>query len=98
MMKKCNISITVLILFFVLLSFIATYSFSGESKFFVVPIKQSKQDIIEKQIITPSTEDQMIKEGYHDGTGYCQGDANLLSKNIRKGVIIFGVEGEFTGQ
>ncbi len=98
-MKKCNISFALTILFFVFLSLIATYSFSGESNFFVIPVKQPEQGaIIEQQIIIPSTKNQMIKEGYHDGTGYCQGDANLQPKNIRKGVKIFGVEGEFTGQ
>jgi hypothetical protein len=97
-MKKCNISIVAIILLFVLLSLVATYSFSGENNFFVIPVKQPEPYLIGKQIIVPATENQMIKEGYHDGTGYCQGDANLLPKNIKQGVIIFGVKGEFIGK
>lgn len=46
-----------------------------------------------QQIITPSTTHQDISAGYHDGTGYVVGDANLVPENIRGGVTIFDVEG-----
>ncbi len=44
-------------------------------------------------VITPGTTDQTIAEGYHDGTGYVAGNANLLSNNIKNGVTIFGTTG-----
>lgn len=43
--------------------------------------------------LTPTTSDQLIPKGYHDGTGKVLGDANLLPENIVKGITIFGVEG-----
>ncbi|MDP5275695.1 hypothetical protein [Chengkuizengella axinellae] len=42
---------------------------------------------------TPSTSNQTIPEGYHSGSGYVVGDADLKSENIKKGVSIFGVNG-----
>ncbi|MFS1511099.1 hypothetical protein VQL36_01485 [Chengkuizengella sp. SCS-71B] len=42
---------------------------------------------------TPSTSNQTIPEGYHSGSGYVAGDADLKSGNIKKGVNIFGVSG-----
>ena len=45
------------------------------------------------KIITPSTNNQAIPLGYHDGKGYVAGDANLISSNIAAGKSIFGVTG-----
>jgi len=45
------------------------------------------------QIITPTTSNQAISEGYHNGSGYAEGDANLVASNIKDGVNIFGVAG-----
>ena len=44
-------------------------------------------------IITPTTSNQTIPEGYHNGTGYVKGDPNLVSDNIVNGITIFGVNG-----
>lgn len=44
-------------------------------------------------IITPGTANQAIAAGYHNGSGYVKGDANLVAGNIKKGVSIFGVSG-----
>lgn len=44
--------------------------------------------------ITPSTVQQTIPQGYHNGSGYVEGDADLVSANIRAGVDIFGVTGD----
>jgi len=49
--------------------------------------------IIDKQIITPSTSNQTIKKGYHDGSGYVLGDIDLIADNIVSGISIFGVIG-----
>jgi hypothetical protein len=46
-----------------------------------------------QQTITPTTSNQTITQGYHNGTGYCEGDADLVTGNIRSGVNIFGVSG-----
>jgi hypothetical protein len=43
--------------------------------------------------ITPSTVNQAIPEGYHNGSGYVFGDAELIAGNIKSGVNIFGVVG-----
>jgi hypothetical protein len=45
------------------------------------------------KIITPSTVNQAIPAGYHNGQGYVKGDSNLIASNIKKGVTIFGVTG-----
>ena len=42
---------------------------------------------------TPTTTDQTIAAGYHDGSGKVEGDADLAAGNIRSGVTIFGVPG-----
>ncbi len=44
--------------------------------------------------ITPGTSNQPIAAGYHNGAGYCAGDANLAAGNIRSGATIFGVSGD----
>ena len=43
--------------------------------------------------ITPGTTIQTIPAGYHNGSGYVSGDANLASGNIIFGTSIFGVVG-----
>ncbi|WP_459480256.1 hyaluronate lyase N-terminal domain-containing protein [Clostridium saccharoperbutylacetonicum] len=45
-------------------------------------------------IITPGISNKFINKGYHDGTGYVQGDSELVSANIRAGINIFGVDGK----
>ncbi len=43
---------------------------------------------------TPTTENQTIPAGYHDGAGLVLGDPNLVPENIRSGMDIFGVAGD----
>lgn len=43
--------------------------------------------------ITPSTSNQSIAAGYHNGSGVVYGDADLTAGNIKKDVVIFGVTG-----
>lgn len=53
------------------------------------------------KIITPSTVNQAIPAGYHNGQGYVVGSPNLVASNIKSGVNIFGVTGtleEFKGK
>jgi len=51
-----------------------------------------------RQIITPSTTNQAITKGIHDGTGYVSGSANLVASNIKRNVNLFGVTGTFDGE
>jgi hypothetical protein len=44
--------------------------------------------------LTPGTTQQAIQQGYHNGSGYVEGDADLATGNIRAGVNIFGVAGK----
>jgi len=44
--------------------------------------------------IEPGSNGQAIPAGYHDGSGYVAGDADLVAENIRRGTTIFGVTGE----
>ena len=44
-------------------------------------------------VITPGTSNKAIQAGYHNGSGYVKGDANLKAANIIEGVSIFGVAG-----
>jgi hypothetical protein len=44
-------------------------------------------------IIIPSTVNQVIPQGYHNGLGIVEGSPNLLPENIKSGVNIFGVVG-----
>lgn len=51
------------------------------------------------QTITPGTYNKTISSGrYLSGTQTIKGDANLLAKNIKRGVTIFGVSGTYDGQ
>ncbi|MBI1816548.1 MAG: hypothetical protein HYR72_16330 [Deltaproteobacteria bacterium] len=43
--------------------------------------------------LTPSASDQVIAAGYHNGSGKCVGDTDLVSGNIKNGVNLFGVNG-----
>lgn len=43
--------------------------------------------------LTPTTSDQSIAAGYHNGSGKCAGDADLVAGNIKNGVNLFGVAG-----
>ena len=43
--------------------------------------------------LTPGTADRTIAAGYHNGAGYCAGDASLVTGNIKSGTSIFGVAG-----
>ena len=43
--------------------------------------------------LTPTTSAQSIAAGYHDGTGSCAGDADLVAGNIKSGVNLVGVNG-----
>lgn len=47
-------------------------------------------------VITPSTANQAIVAGYHNGQGYVRGDANLIAANIPVGKTIFGVTGSYS--
>jgi hypothetical protein len=44
--------------------------------------------------LTPSTADQAIAEGYHNGAGKCAGDTDLAATNIKSGIELFGVAGD----
>jgi hypothetical protein len=44
--------------------------------------------------IVPSTTEQTVAAGYHNGAGTVQGDTDLVSGNIRGGVSLFGVSGD----
>jgi len=47
------------------------------------------------QTITPTTSNTAITQGYHSGSGYAAGDANLVAAKIKDGEAIFGVTGTF---
>ena len=44
--------------------------------------------------LTPTTTQQTIAAGYHNGSGYVEGDADLATGNIRSGTNLFGVAGD----
>lgn len=46
-----------------------------------------------QKIYTPGIANIIIPAGYHDGTGRVNGDADLISANIKAGKNIFGVAG-----
>jgi hypothetical protein len=47
--------------------------------------------------MTPTTADQAILAGYHNGSGKVVGDAALVAGNIKTGATIFGVAGSVIG-
>ncbi len=47
--------------------------------------------------ITPSASNRTIPAGKHSGSGVVYGDANLIAGNIKSGVNIFGITGNFAG-
>jgi hypothetical protein len=47
--------------------------------------------------ITPGGAAQAIAEGYHNGLGSVDGDADLQAVNIKNGVTLFGVPGSLIG-
>ncbi|MBU0960371.1 MAG: hypothetical protein KKH60_02505, partial [Proteobacteria bacterium] len=46
-----------------------------------------------KQIVTPTTSNQTIARGYHDGSGMVVGDGDLKNLYILKNIDIYGVKG-----
>ena len=46
-------------------------------------------------VITPGTSNKAIQAGYHNGSGYVKGDADLKAENIKRGINIFGVLGAY---
>ncbi len=48
---------------------------------------------IGQQLFTPNTNNQTISQGYHDGTGYVEGDTDLIASNILADKNVFGVVG-----
>jgi len=48
-------------------------------------------------VMVPTTSNQAIGAGYHSGTGYVAGDADLVAGNVRAGVSLFGVNGACRG-
>jgi len=48
-------------------------------------------------IFEPGTSIKTIPEGYHNGSGIINGDTDLVSDNIKSGVSIFGISGNYTG-
>lgn len=50
------------------------------------------------QVITPTSGSAInLTEGYHNGSGYITGDADLVASNIKSGVTIWGVAGSSAG-
>ena len=45
--------------------------------------------------ITPSTNNQTIVQGYHNGSGVVNGDTDLIPSNILSSANIFGIAGSF---
>lgn len=45
----------------------------------------------------PTTSNQSVAKGYHSGSGVVYGDADLVATNIKSGVNIFGVVGNYVG-
>jgi hypothetical protein len=43
--------------------------------------------------LVPATTQQTIVAGYHNGSGYVEGDADLVAGNIKGGVSVFGIDG-----
>jgi hypothetical protein len=45
--------------------------------------------------LTPGAADQSIPQGYHDGTGKCSGDGDLVPAKVKAGVNLWGIVGTF---
>ncbi len=43
--------------------------------------------------LSPGTVARSIPQGYHNGSGICEGDPDLVPENIPVGITLFGVEG-----
>jgi len=48
-------------------------------------------------VIIPTTVSQTIATGYHNGSGYVQGDPDLIAGNVKYGVTLFGITGTLVG-
>jgi hypothetical protein len=47
--------------------------------------------------IMPAATNQVIQQGYHNGSGTVLGDAGLIPTNLRTNVTVFGVTGTYAG-
>ena len=78
----------------------AGYVSSGTAGTITVSAASKTQQLTTQaaQTITPTTSDQTIASGkYLTGTQTIKGDANLVAGNIKDGVTIFGVTGNYSG-
>ncbi len=48
-------------------------------------------------VLTPGTSNVAIQNGYHNGSGHVQGDADFVESNIKHNVNLWGKTGSFTG-
>ncbi|MDF2884976.1 MAG: putative phage tail fiber protein [Clostridiaceae bacterium] len=69
---------------------LATKKFSNDNDTGLVGTMPNNGQVI----IMPGTTNKVINKGFHDGTGYVSGDADLISGNIKAGINIFGVDGK----
>jgi len=67
-----------------------TFYQGGSKKIGAMPNQGAK-------IIAPGTTSKAIPAGYHNGSGYVEGDAGLIPANIKSGINIFGVAGSYEG-
>ena len=68
----------------------------GKTAYVAGSLIEGAMESIEETEYIPSTNDQYIDSGFYiSGPQIIKGDINLLPTNIRKGVTIFGVEGEY---
>lgn len=68
----------------------------GKTAYIAGELIEGTMESIEETEYIPSTNDQYIDQGFYiGGPQIIKGDMNLLPTNIRKGVTIFGVEGEY---
>ena len=68
----------------------------GKTAYVAGSLIEGAMESIEETEYTPSTNDQYIDSGFYiSGPQIIKGDMNLLPTNIRKGITIFGVEGEY---
>ena len=56
----------------------------------------------QESVITTKSQQALIQQGYHDGSGYVEIDpteqAKIISENIKDGVEILGIHGSYTGE